>query len=64
MLKSMVKGFTKLKIWDNIVCEGCQYGKPHHLPFEEAMFKDKASLELVHSNVFGKVKQSSITGCG
>ena len=58
----MIKGFPQLEIRDNIVCAGCQYEKSYQLPFEESMLNAKAPLELVHSDVFGKVKQSSIRG--
>ncbi|KAL5753796.1 hypothetical protein ACOSP7_022016 [Xanthoceras sorbifolium] len=44
------------------VCAGCQYGKAHQLPYEESTFKSKKPLELVHSDVFGPVKQPSIGG--
>ncbi|KAA0045163.1 UBN2_3 domain-containing protein [Cucumis melo var. makuwa] len=36
------------------------YGKAHQLPFKESKFRAKQLLELVHSDVFGPVKQSSI----
>ena len=45
-----------------MVCEGCQYGKAHQLPYEESKFKAKKPLELVHSDVFGPVKQASLSG--
>ena len=45
-----------------MVCEGCQYGKAHQLPYEESKFKAKEPLELVHSDVFGPIKQPSIGG--
>ncbi|GKB48852.1 retrovirus-related pol polyprotein from transposon TNT 1-94, partial [Tanacetum coccineum] len=38
----------------------CQYGKAHRLPYEESKFKAKEPLELIHSDVFGPVKQPSI----
>jgi len=62
MQKSMVKGLPQLEIWDNITCVGFQYGKAHQLPYEESTFKAKELIELVHSDVFGKVKQPCITG--
>lgn len=62
MKKTLVKGLPQLEIRDDIVCAGCQYGKAHQLPYEETTYRAKAPLELVHSDVFGRVKQSSISG--
>ena len=45
-----------------MVCAGCQYGKVHQLAYEESKFKAKEPLELVHSNVFGPIKEPSIGG--
>ncbi|CAL1391452.1 unnamed protein product [Linum trigynum] len=63
MKKSMLKGLSQLEVRDNIVCAGCQYGKAHQLPYEESHYKAKEPLQLVHSDVFGRVKQTSISGC-
>ncbi|KAH9650151.1 hypothetical protein KPL70_026252 [Citrus sinensis] len=60
--KSMLKGLPQLDVRTNTVCAGCQYGKAHQLPYEESKFKAKKPLELIHSDVFGPVKQSSIGG--
>ena len=62
MKKSMLKGLPNLEIRDNIIYVGCQYGKAHELPYEELNYRAEKPLELVHSNVFGPVKQSSISG--
>ena len=62
MKKSMLKGLPQLDVRTNTVCAGCQYGKAHQLPYEESKFKAKEPLELVHSDVFGPVKQPSISG--
>ncbi|KAF7817945.1 Retrovirus-related Pol polyprotein from transposon TNT 1-94 [Senna tora] len=60
--KQMLKGLPQLEVRDNVVCAGCQYGKAHQLPYEESNFRAKAPLELVHSDVFGLVKQPSVSG--
>ncbi|TYK27792.1 Integrase, catalytic core [Cucumis melo var. makuwa] len=60
--KFMLKGLPQLDIKEDMVCAGCQYGKAHQLPFKESKFRVKQPLELVHSDVFGPVKQSSIGG--
>ncbi|GKU90510.1 hypothetical protein SLEP1_g4499 [Rubroshorea leprosula] len=62
MNKSMVKGLPKLEVHKDAVCARCQYGKAHQLPYQDSKFKAKEPLQLVHSDVFGKVKQSSIGG--
>jgi hypothetical protein len=62
MKKSMLKGLPQLEVRTDTVCAGCQYGKAHQLPYEESKFKAKKPLELVHSDVFGPVKQASISG--
>ncbi|KAE8660144.1 hypothetical protein F3Y22_tig00116958pilonHSYRG00159 [Hibiscus syriacus] len=60
--KSMLKGLPQLDMRTDTVCAGCQYGKAHQLPYDESKFKAKEPLELVHSDVFGLVKQQSISG--
>ncbi|KAA0033603.1 Integrase, catalytic core [Cucumis melo var. makuwa] len=60
--KFMLKGLPQLDIREDMVCVGCQYGKAHQRPFKEFKFRAKQPLELVHSDVFGLVKQSSISG--
>ncbi|KAE8723075.1 PLAC8 family protein [Hibiscus syriacus] len=57
-----VKGLPQLDVRTDTVCAGCQYGKAHQLPYDESKFKAKEPLELVHSDVFGPVKQQSISG--
>ncbi|KAM1328637.1 hypothetical protein ACFX2F_012889 [Malus domestica] len=58
----MLKGLPQLDVRTYTVCAGCQYGKAHQLPYEESKFKAKEPLELVHSDVFGPVKQPLIGG--
>uniref|UniRef100_A0A2N9EU04 GAG-pre-integrase domain-containing protein n=1 Tax=Fagus sylvatica TaxID=28930 RepID=A0A2N9EU04_FAGSY len=62
MNKSLVKGLPQLECREDTVCAGCQYGKAHQLSYQESKFRAKEPLELVHSNMFGRVKQSSIKG--
>jgi len=62
MLMSMVRGLPQLEIRNNIICAGCQYVKAHQLLHKQSIFKAKEPLELVQSDVFGKVKQPSIKG--
>ncbi|KAL0427813.1 UNVERIFIED_CONTAM: Retrovirus-related Pol polyprotein from transposon RE2 [Sesamum latifolium] len=62
MKKSMLKGLPKLEVRRDTVCAGCQYGKAHELPYEESNFRAKEPLELIHSDVFGPIRQASIGG--
>jgi len=62
MQKQVVKGLPQIDIRTDIVCAGCQYGKAHQLPYKESEHRSKAPLELIHSDVFGPVKQISIRG--
>lgn len=58
----MLKGLSELNIREDTICARCQYGKAHQLPFEESAFRAKQPLELVHSDVFGPIKQLSVSG--
>jgi hypothetical protein len=60
--QGIVKGLLKLDFCSNMMCGGCQFGKAHRLPFQYSKFESNAPLELVHIDVFGKVKNSSING--
>ncbi|XXG49381.1 hypothetical protein AAC387_Pa02g3583 [Persea americana] len=62
MDKSMVKGLPQLEVHKDTVCEGCQYGKAHQQPYTEAKYQAKKPLEIIDSDVFGPVKQQSISG--
>ncbi|RVW95735.1 Retrovirus-related Pol polyprotein from transposon TNT 1-94 [Vitis vinifera] len=62
MKKSMLKGLPQLEVRKYTICAGCQYGKAHQLPYEESKWKAKGPLELIHSDVFGPVKQASLSG--
>lgn len=62
MKKAMLKGLPQLDVRENVICAGCQYGKAHQLPYAESKFRAKEPLKLVHSDVFGWVKQTSISG--
>ena len=62
MKKSMLKGLPQQEVKAETVCAGCQYDKAHQLPYEESKFRAKASLGLIHSDVFGLVKQPYISG--
>jgi Integrase core domain/GAG-pre-integrase domain len=59
--KSMMKGLLEVEVRTDIVCAGCQFGKAHQLPFEQSKFRAKKPLELVHSDVFGPIRQTSVS---
>ncbi|KAJ0579636.1 putative RNA-directed DNA polymerase [Helianthus annuus] len=60
--KRVVNGLPKMKVTNEVVCAGCQYGKSHQLPFERSKQKTYGPLELVHTDVFGPVKHKSLGG--
>ena len=62
MHKSMLKGLPQFKIQHDTLCAGCQYGKTHQLPYKESKFRPREPLELVHSDVLGKIQQKSTSG--
>ena len=62
MQKQVVKGLPQIDIRKDIVCAGCQYGKTYQLPYKESEHRLKTPLDLIHSDVFGPVKQISIGG--
>ncbi|KAH0694065.1 hypothetical protein KY285_021162 [Solanum tuberosum] len=62
MHQSKLKGLPKLEIRGDIICAGCQFGKAHQVPYGESKYQANEPLELVHSDVFGPVKQSCISG--
>ncbi|KAL8094980.1 hypothetical protein AgCh_036473 [Apium graveolens] len=59
--KKLVDGLPNLKAFGKgEICEGCQYGKAHRLPFEKkSVSRCKTPLERVHSDLFGPTRTSS-----
>ena len=62
MSKSSLRGLPNLDVRTDVVCARCQYGKAHQLSYEDSSFRAKQPLDLIYSDVFGKVKQSSVNG--
>ncbi|KAI3703127.1 hypothetical protein L6452_28883 [Arctium lappa] len=60
MKKETLRGLPKLDVKTDTICAGCQYGKAHQLPYEESKFRANKPLELIHSDVFGPVRQASV----
>ena len=44
------------------LCEACQFGKQSRLPFKREKYVSRYPLEIVHSDVWGPTKESSIGG--
>ncbi|KAH0745995.1 hypothetical protein KY285_007652 [Solanum tuberosum] len=61
MQQSKLKGLPQLEIRGDTIYVGCQYGTAHQLPYGESKYQAKKPLKLVHSDVIGPVKQSSIS---
>ncbi|KAJ0771566.1 putative RNA-directed DNA polymerase [Helianthus annuus] len=60
--QKLVNGLPDLKVNKDGVCSGYQYGKATQLPFKSSNNRSANILDLVHSDVFGPVKQSSMQG--
>ena len=43
------------------ICEGSVYGKMHCFPFPKTVWKAKAPLELVHVDICGPTRTSSMS---
>ncbi|PKI56091.1 hypothetical protein CRG98_023523 [Punica granatum] len=57
---SMLKGLPQLEVHEDTVYLGRRYRKVHQLPYKESSARAKEPLELIHSSVFGRVKEPSI----
>ncbi|XP_020529340.1 uncharacterized protein LOC110008118 [Amborella trichopoda] len=63
VLKFLVNGLPKLSTFGKgEVCERCQYGKAHRLPFDKSFSKCKAPLELIQSDLMGPCVTPSHSG--
>ena len=61
--KNMVYGLPNIENIDH-VCEGCIYGKQHRANFPiKKSWRAKAPLELVHADICGPRRTSSLSGC-
>ncbi|KAG6500760.1 hypothetical protein ZIOFF_040613 [Zingiber officinale] len=58
--KKLVEGLPdSMKIDNEGVCEGCQFGKSHRLPFENSTSRCTTPLEQIHSDLMGPTKTTS-----
>ena len=61
--KKLVDGLPHITTFSNgELCEGCQYGKAHRLPFDRSRTRYKAPLELIHSDVMGPTRTHTFSG--
>ena len=58
----MVEGFKGTLTGKLDVCEPCAYGKQHRAPFPVSKTCSKEVLELVHTDVCGKMEVKSLSG--
>ncbi|KAG6390865.1 hypothetical protein SASPL_148610 [Salvia splendens] len=59
--KKLLEGVPQFKkIYPDVVCFGCQYGKSHRLPFSNSKNKASAVLQLIHSDLMGPQKHQVI----
>ena len=59
---NMVEGFKGTLTGKLDVCEPCAYGKQHRAPFPVSKTCSKEVLELVHTDVCGKMEVKSLSG--
>ncbi|KAK3005199.1 hypothetical protein RJ639_016441 [Escallonia herrerae] len=61
--KKLVDGIPVIKDPPKgVVCQGCQYGKSHILPFKKSSNRKKISFELVHADLMGPTRTLSYSG--
>lgn len=59
----LLDGLPNLKnVQENVICQGCQYGKSHRLPFKNSSNRRSALFELVHTDLMGPTKTPSYSG--
>lgn len=53
---------THKNIHEDVICQGCQYGKSHRLPFKSSSNRRSGLFELVHTDLMGPTKTPSYSG--
>ena len=62
--KKLLDGLPLLNnVHEDVVCQGCQYGKSHHLPFKSSSNRRTTPLELIHTDLMGPTKTPSCSNC-
>ncbi|KAL7149914.1 hypothetical protein ABFS83_05G073000 [Erythranthe nasuta] len=60
--KKLINGVPTLKsVREDVIRQGCQYGKSHRLPFRRSTNRRSSSFELVHKDLMGPTRTSSET---
>ena len=57
----LVRGMKNVQ-FENVLCENCCDGKNHRLPFPHVENDNHGPLELIHSDVCGKIQPESLGG--
>lgn len=45
-----------------VICQGCQYGKSHRLPYKRLSNQRARMFELVHTDLMGPTRTPSYSG--
>lgn len=48
---------------EEVVCQGCQFGKAYKLPFKSSNRERTIPFELIHTDLMGSTKTPSYSGC-
>ena len=62
MTSKAVSGLPEIQAKHEGICKGCAKGKNANKTFPSNESKDKGILEIVHSNVYGPMSSSSLSG--
>ncbi|KAK9120307.1 hypothetical protein Syun_017924 [Stephania yunnanensis] len=61
--KKLVDGIPSLQnVREDVICQGCQFGKSHRLPFMNSSNRRSTMLELVHTDLMGSTITPSYSG--
>ncbi|KAL4347792.1 hypothetical protein GQ457_17G001580 [Hibiscus cannabinus] len=61
--KRLVDGMPSLRnVREDVICQGCQFGKSHRLPFMKSSNRKTSILELIHTDLMGPTKTPSFSG--
>ncbi|KAG6470766.1 hypothetical protein ZIOFF_071844 [Zingiber officinale] len=61
--RKLIDGLPDLsKVEDEKICEGCQFGKAHRLPFKSSNSRCTTPLERIHSDLMGPTPTASYSG--
>ncbi|XP_071742583.1 uncharacterized protein [Rutidosis leptorrhynchoides] len=59
----LVDGIPQLKnVREEVICQGCQYGKSHRLPYKKSTNRKQGLLDLIHTDLMGPTRTTSYSG--